>query len=192
MFRHAWRIAAAGLLLITVGANVEAQEIATSFDQLRLRIKAGDTVTVNDASGHAIKGSVASLSPSSIALLWKGGGTTLAEADVTSIRQLKRASLAKGAAWGLGIGSAVGLAVWGGTQVYGSICECSTGNSGASVPLFAALGTGIGVGLAARVREKVVFLRPGKSTAEASALATLTFSPLVTRSRRGVLVSYGF
>jgi hypothetical protein len=183
--RNAWRTAAACLILAALGTTVGAQEPARSFDALPALVKAGDTVTVFDTSGRAIKGTITAISPSSVALRWKDGGTSLAQGDVTRMTRRKRGSIGKGAAWGLGIGTAVGLGVWGGRLVHGSLCECSSGIEGGSVALFAAAGTGMGIAIAARARDQVVFSRSG-------AASRLTVAPLVSRARQGLLITYGF
>ena len=57
------------LLLVASAPMVEAQEIASSFDQLRVLLKRGDSVTVTDRSGREITGRIADLSFSSLVLL---------------------------------------------------------------------------------------------------------------------------
>ncbi|MEO8078553.1 MAG: hypothetical protein ABI818_19665 [Acidobacteriota bacterium] len=184
-FQNARRTAAACLIIVGLGATARAQGPATTFDGLPGFVKVGDTVTVVDSSGREIKGAITALSRSSIALSRRDGSTTLADTEVTRIARWKRGNLAKGAAWGLGIGTAAGLGVWGGTRVHGTLCECSSGIGAGSVGMFAAIGAGMGIAVAARSREQLVFSKSG-------AVSRLTVAPLLTRSRRGVLLTYGF
>ncbi len=185
-FRNASRTAAACLIIVALGATARAQGPATSFDGLPGFVEIGDTVTVVDTSGRAIRGTITALSRSSIALIRKDGPIALAETDVTKIARWKRGNLGKGAAWGVAIGTAAGLGVWGGALLYGSLCECSSGIDGGPVAMFAVLGAGMGIAVAARPREQLVFSKSG------AALSRLTVAPLLTRSRQGVLVAYGF
>lgn len=187
-FRSASRTTAACLIIVALGATARAQGPATSFDGLPGFVKIGDTVTVVDTSGHAIKGTITAISRSSIALLRKDGPIALAETDVTKIARRTRGNLGKGAAWGVGIGTAAGLGVWGGEFLHGSLCECSSsaGTGAGAVAMFAAIGAGMGIAVAARPREQLVFSKSGV------ALSRLAVAPLLTRSRQGVLVAYGF
>jgi hypothetical protein len=183
LLRNAWQVAAACLMLIGVTATAGAQQAATSFDELRALVKAGDTVTVIDTVGHAIRGKVADISSSSIELLRKDGRKTLAEADVNKIRQWKHGDMGKGATWGAGIGGGLGLLF---TVAIAGACECSSDLLVGSVAFYTALGAGIGVVSAARIHEEVIFFKPG------AAPKKVTVSPLIGQKRRGVLVSYTF
>jgi hypothetical protein len=185
LFRNTWQVPAACLMLIVPTATVGAQEAASSFDQLRMLVKAGDTVTVTDTSGHEIKGKIAEISSSSLALATKDGRSTLAEGDVTTISKQRHGSLATGAKWGLGVGGGLGLIV--ALSFLGDGCSDCAAYAVVSGGLYAGLGTGIGVGVsAATMHRKTLFSRPG------AAPSKLTVSPLLTHSRKGVLVSYGF
>ena len=70
------RVVRLGLLLLLPGATCEAQELAGSFDQLRVLLKAGDKVRVTDSTGQEVRGAIADLSSSSLALLLAGSRRT--------------------------------------------------------------------------------------------------------------------
>jgi len=54
-------------------ATASAQEVATSFEQLRSFVKPGDTIYVTGASGHQTKGTLGELSTTSLELLIGNG-----------------------------------------------------------------------------------------------------------------------
>ena len=178
-----WRLVTICWLLIAVAPVVHAQEVATSFDQLRVLIKRGDTVTVTDTSGRAISGQVTDLSSSSIGILMGGHRSNLVEGDVRTISQRRHGDLGTGAKWGFGIGAAFGLFV--------ALTECTGDECHLYSPFIAALygglGSGIGVGVSASIiNQHVIFARPPTASVK------LTLSPLVTHNRQGMIVSLGF
>jgi len=65
-------------LLVTVPAATEAQELAGSFEQLRVLVKTGDTVRVTDGSGQDVRGSIVDLSASALSLRVNGERRTFA------------------------------------------------------------------------------------------------------------------
>src|SRR5262245_13063107 len=104
------RMAAFGLAvgLLSIAAAADAQEVATSFDQLRLAVRLGDTIKVVDGSGHEISGRVLNLTSSSLDLRTSTGEVRLAEDDVHVIRVRRHGDLGHGAKWGFGVGAALG------------------------------------------------------------------------------------
>jgi hypothetical protein len=89
-----------------VAQTAAAQGIAGSFEQLRVLVKPGDTVTVTDAAGKGTKGKIAELSASTLALLAGDTRVELRESDVMTVEQLRTDSLANGAILGVAIGAA--------------------------------------------------------------------------------------
>ena len=68
-FRLAW----GALLLVAVTASTAAaQELAGSFDQLRVLVKPGDTIRVTDGAGQEARGTIAALTSTSLELLVAG------------------------------------------------------------------------------------------------------------------------
>ena len=176
----------ATLLLLTVLATApaaEAQNLAGSFEQLQVLVKPGDTISVTDTTGRELKGQITSLSSSSLDLRVQGASRALSENEITTIRQDRQDSVADGAKWGLGIGAGLGLAA-------GIAIASGDGNASALIPILALVYGGIGAGVGAGVdalmlRNQVIYYKPSNS-------ARLTFSPLVTRERKGVQFSFGF
>jgi hypothetical protein len=172
-------------LLFTIGsATAEAQHLASSFEQLQVLVKAGDAVTVTDSTGRDLTGKIASLSSSSLTLMVEGTRRDLPESEIRTIRQRRQDSLANGAKWGLGIGAGLGLAA-------GFALAAGDGNVSAVIPIiglvYGGLGAGVGAGIDALVLgNQVIYFKPANTSAK------VTVSPLVTRERRGVLLSFGF
>lgn len=97
-------------LVLAVGTMAGAQDVATSFSELRLLTKAGDTVTVTDTRGREVKGRIAVLSPEQLVVTDRAGRHEWAEADVVGIRQRRPDSLLNGALIGMGVGAGIVLA----------------------------------------------------------------------------------
>jgi hypothetical protein len=157
------RLVCFGLLLILPAAG-NAQELAGSFEQLRVLVKQGDTVRVTDAAGEEVRGTVTDLSPSSLALRVGGTRRTFLETDITAIHQRRNDSLANGAKWGFIVGAALG--VLGGVAI---AREYESGGGGAFIPIlgvvYGSIGAGAGAGIDAMNRsEQVIFAWRGKKS----------------------------
>jgi hypothetical protein len=181
---HVQTALALGLGLLIFGlAEVEAQP-ATSFEQLQLLVKAGDTVSVTASSGQVIKGKIAQLSRSSIRLVVKGVPRNFAEVDVSEIKQRRSDSLGNGARNG-----AIAGAVFGVIGAFFSDCRSGScaGDRVAEVAVTTALCTGIGVGIDALIVGTQVVYRPrGRIT------TGFKITPLLTRREKGINVSVSF
>lgn len=160
-----------------------AQQAGT-FDQLRMLVKPGDTVLVNDASGRGLRGRIVSLSSSSLRIDVNGILHDFAQNDVRVIRQHRRDPLSNGATIGALIGA--GFA----TAAIISFCrndECGPGAAVWIVGVYAAIGAGAGVGVDALiVREKTIFraAQPGS--------ARLRLEPLIRRGTKSLSVILSF
>jgi hypothetical protein len=187
--RTRWIAAAALTALSLTASSAGAQDaVATSLDQMKMLVRAGDTVTITDgASGRRTTGQLADFSDATVGVLVDGTRHEIGFADVATIHQRRSASLGKGAKIGFGMG-----ALFGAFGALGLVGECNH-NCGAAVPFIVAavlgegaFGAGVGVGVAAITKhDQLVYTRPASS-------ARLTVSPFATQSRRGVAVSLGF
>lgn len=146
-------------LFITLPAAASAQELAGSFEQLRVLVKAGDTVRVTDATGEELRGTITDLSSSSLSLRVGSTRRTFLENDVTAIHQRRNDSLANGARWGFVVGAALG--VLGGITI---ATEYENGGGVAFIPIlglvYGSIGAGAGAGIDAMNRsEQPIYAR---------------------------------
>jgi|SRR5262245_22848145 len=158
---------------------------ATSFEQLRILIQPGDSITLTDRAGMRISGKVRSLSDTSLEMDFGSERRAFVESDVTTIRQRRGDSLANGALWGLGVGAAIGTA---GAMLVGLDCygsgNCAAVAAGA-IGTYAALGAGIGVGIDSLIKGHKVIYRTGSTT-------RLNVAPLLSARSKGVMLSVDF
>ena len=171
------RVLLSALVVAVAAPVVDAQEPATSLDQLRVLVKPGDTVTVTDETGRETKGKIASLTPASLELAVDGGLRSFAENDVRVVRQRRQDSLRNGALWGLGAGAAFGA--------IGFVEGPEVGV--ASTALYAGIGVGIGVGIDAALKStQTILFNPARTQ------AGLTLRPVMSDRRVGMSASLSF
>ena len=178
------RIVIALAVVLGLGSVTPAggQELAASFNQLRVLVKAGDTLTVTDSDGREVQGKLANLSPTSLDMIINGQPRALQESQVLTIRLKRADSLANGAKIGFGIGVVFG--------VIGGLAVSDEFGAGA-LPFLAltygALGTGIGVGVdALSLSNDVIFSRPSGRT------VTLRAMPVIAPHARGLRLALSF
>ena len=178
-----WCVTTLCLLLTAAAPMAEAQGVASSFEQLRVLVRPGDTVSVTDTTGREITGTIADLSSSSVALLVAGSRRDLLESEVRTIRQRRPDSLANGALWGLAIGAGTALSI----MLIPIEDGVSYGVQVLPLAMFAGAGAGIGVGVDAMIAgRQVIYAKPAGSSPR------VRVSPLLTREHKGLLVSLGF
>ena len=172
----------AAVLVLGTTWPVGAQELASSFDQLRVLIKAGDTLIIAGRDGQETRGRMVRLTGISLELDVDGATRVLQEDAVATIRHRHQDSLANGAK--IGFGAGVGFGALAAVAIAGDI------GSAAAVPIvlvYGAMGAGIGVGIDGMLSsDKVIFSRPGPVRAR------LGISPVVGQGRRGVRLTLGF
>ena len=173
---------AVGVLLAGVGTSVEAQEVATSIDQLGSLVKPGENVTVTDNSGRQLTGRIATLSASSLALLVDGNERAIAETDVATIYQHHRDSLINGTVFGAVIGAASGAVL---TALMSEDSDTLADHWG-WVSLFAGLGAGTGLGIDAVIPGRRIIYERAKRA------GLYSVSPMLTATRRGVRMTVSF
>ncbi len=175
--------------IMTVAALVcgvspaHAQELASSFDQLRVLVKAGDRLTITGSNGQITRGQLVSLSGTTLALETDAGTRTWSQDVVASILRRQPDSLGNGAKIGFGIGAGFGALI-------GFAMADAFGSAGA-VPgvilIYGAMGTGIGVWIdGARKSDQLVFSRPVTQSGR------LSVRPIGGRGTGGVQVSLAF
>jgi hypothetical protein len=176
------------LMLAAIPRGVAGQEIAGSFEQLRVLVKAGDKVSVAHATGSETKGTIVDMSAAALALLVAGERREILAQEISTIRHRRDDSLANGAKMGFTIGAGLGLLA--GVQVASRFNGIGAAHITAVSLLYGALGTGIGVGLDALItREQVIFAARASA---AGAPDSIRIRPVFTGEGRGLVLSIGF
>ena len=173
------------LLLCAGGTRVEAQGVASSFEQLGVLVKPGDKITVVDAAGGKTEGRIWNLSRDTLTLTTPAGPRQLGEVNVTEIRQRRGDSLKNGAIIGAVAGTAyfVTMAALLGDSDGGDVI---IGAAVAGGVVFAGIGAAAGVGIDALItRKQVIYRKNSRDT-------RVSVSPLFGRGRRGAAVTVKF
>ena len=183
MKRNGWIFLAGFLMLLLVAMECSAQQ-ATSFDQLPLLVKPGDSVYVTDFSGNTVKGRISQLSSTSLGLTVNGKRRDLLQTDVSYIRQWRSDPLKNGALIGLGVGAGLGTFL----VVYACSYEGGCGPEAvAGVFTTAGIGTAIGVGLDALIPAKQTIYQNQNRISR-----KVHFAPILNRKDKGVKVAFSF
>lgn len=173
------------LLLCGGGAQVEAQGIVSSFDQLAVLVKPGDKISVVDVSGRETEGRIGTLSRDAMTLVTEAGPRVLGEADVAKIRQRRGDSLRNGAIIGAVAATAYFLTA-AALLSDSDGGEVIVGTAVAGGVLFAGMGAAAGAGIDALIaRRQVIYQKP----AGRSRVGVL---PMFRHGRRGAAVSVTF
>ena len=164
------------VLILLAAGSVDAQVIAGNFDQLRVLVKSGDTLTVTDGGGTRSRGRLIDVAASSFELDIAGTRRLFQDIDVNLIEKRSADSLRNGALIGLAIGGGVfGLAIGTATRDWGLAVGGGL--------IYAGIGAGIGVGIDALIEgERVIYTASRPKP-------TLNFAPTFGRAGRGVVLS---
>ena len=169
---------------ITAWTATAAAQTAESFEQLRVLVQPGETVSIKDTTGAISHGRVAALSSTSLTLQGSTFTREFLEEQVLSIARRRQDPLGNGALVGLAVGGGLAIAAGGSTcngDDWVNLCE------GGTVLLLAGmwggLGAAIGLGIDALiVREHPVYRAPVQEL-------RISVQPIFSAGRRGVLVS---
>jgi hypothetical protein len=176
------QIARIAALIVLAAGSAEAQELAGTFDQLRVLVKPGDTLTIVDNSGQRAQGKLLSLSASSLELTVSGAKRQFLSTEINTIEKRGPDSLKNGALIGLGIGAGFGAAAL--IAVAADDEFVDGGFVAVAAVLYAGIGAGIGTGVDALIEgRRVIYAR------SMSSRATLSLTPMLSGPRKGVLVS---
>jgi hypothetical protein len=177
--------AALVVMLAAIGmpGTAWAQATVTSFDQLPVRLKVGQMVSVTDTAGAEQKGKILDLSPTALTLAVDGTRHEFPAARVSAIKKRQRDSLLNGALIGLAVGVGV-------TVLAASACEDDLGDCYVmGLLIFGGIGTGAGIGidLATKGKMQTIYQAPS-----ASAGLRVTVAPFVVPHRQGVAIRVSF
>ena len=174
------------LLLCAGTTRVDAQGVASSFDQLSVLVKPGDKISIVDMTGREAEGRIGKLSRDELTLVTKAGARQLGQRDVAQIRQRRSDSLQNGAIIGAAAGAGYSLGML--------ALVASMADGGGPIPIgvvtgmvvFTGMGAAAGAGTDALItRRQVIYEKPGGG-------GTVSISPLFLDGRRGVAVSVKF
>jgi hypothetical protein len=173
------------LLLCAGGTRVEAQGVASSFDQLGVLVKPGDKISVVDLAGSEAEGRIGKLSRDTLTLVTETGPRQFGELEVAKIRQRRGDSLKNGAIIGAAAGTAYFLTIAAllGQSDGGEVIMSTAVAWGV---LSAGMGAAAGVGIDALItRRQVIYQMPAGEN-------RVSVSPLFSHARRGVAVTVRF
>jgi hypothetical protein len=161
-FVSSCRATAIALFTLLVPLGAAAQIVATSFDELRLKVGPGDRVVVTDASGREAKRTVVEMSASVLAV--RNGETRreFAENGVRRITQERADGLLNGVLIGAISGAVAGVAL---------ACVLAEGSSCAFAGLpYGAVGLFAGLGIDAAIGRSTLIYEapPGRMLARAA------------------------
>ena len=186
--------ALAGVVMLAgLVESASAQDIATSFDQLRGQLKPGQTIIVKGSNGRTTRGKLGELSPTEIEILVRETGLDgrdvfkprprLSEKDVAEIEIEQSDSLLNG--------TLIGLAAGGWPWLF-CLKDCYYNEAGAEhlLPtIFAyttAIGAGLGLVIDHSIKDRVtVFLAPERRIG-------LHIAPILSATATGLQMSFRF
>jgi hypothetical protein len=175
------------VLLLCLGATpVDAQNVASSFDQLTALVNPRDKIIVVDLAGGETQGRIAALSGDKLTLVTPAGPRELGEALVAEIRQRRRDSLQNGAVIGAAAGAGYGLAMLTLASIYGDGGDLMPASVVTGMVIFTGTGAAIGAGIDALIARTQTIYR------KRSGAARLSVSPLFGGGRRGAAVTIDF
>jgi hypothetical protein len=126
--------------------------VAGSFDELRFKVKAGDTVYITDGSKSEQKARILDLSASSVAVSIDGVRRDVVESNVSRIRQRLPDARKNGALIGFLVGATANTALAKALESPGG--SCSGGCVAGSVVFGGGLGALVGLGIDAMIQGK--------------------------------------
>lgn len=168
-------------------SQANAQTVAASFDELRLKVKAGDTVYITEDTGKSEqKARILDLSASSVAVSIGGVRRDVVESNVSRIRQRLPDSRKNGALIGFLVGAAANTAL---AKTLASPPEsCSGGCVAGSVLFGGGLGALAGLGIDALIQGKKDIYVKGASRSS----QRVVVRPSVTSQTKSLDISLRF
>jgi hypothetical protein len=173
-------IAAVAFLFLTAASGAQAQAIARSFDELRLKVAPGDAIYVTDTDGSERRARLLELSSSTLVLDFGRDSRTFTERDVQRIRKRAPDSLWTGALIGAGVGAALGAFAVSFSE------DCTYRFSSCAGPALSmtAMAAGIGIGIDALIQGRKVIYEPGSRKAPG-----VSVRPMLAPGKASVVVA---
>jgi hypothetical protein len=174
-------------LAVLMAAPVTGQTVAASFDELRFKVKAGDTVYVTDDSGKSEQEArILDLSASSLAVSIGSVRHDLVESNVKRIRQRLPDTKKNGALIGFLVGAAGSTA--GAKALESPPGSCSGGCVAVNVLYGGGLGALVGLGIDALTQgRKDIYVRGARRSSQ-----DVNVRPSVTSQAKELNISLRF
>ena len=167
--------------MMLVPAPAGAQALATSFKELQLKVKPGDSIYVTEGTAPEQGATIVEVSASTLVVSMGGRQQNLSEQAVTRIRQRLPDPLWNGAAIGAGVYLGV-IALAAGAA--GGFEDCDAGCWAVNGALAAGIGAAIGVGIDALVKgRKTIYQSDSKGARR------VVIRPFVGADARGAALS---
>ena len=141
------------LLLAGQQLSVAAQQLPSTLPDLRTSMWHGETVSVINRAGAAVKGRVVKITDDAITLSVDGQTHTVNGSDVGWITR-RRAHAGRGALLGLSVGAALGFFTYVHGRDYCETCGADTGFAFVLGAMFGGIGGGIGAGVGAAIHSE--------------------------------------
>ena len=162
------------------GSTPVAASAQTDADEIRRRVKDGQTILIVDDQGLELRGRIVGLTADALMLRVGHDRTDVPYERIVRIDRPHDGKL-DGTLIGLGVGAGLGLIAAAATDDsnWGSPSRGHVALVGSL--MFGGIGAAVGLGLDAAIRRETnIYRRPG---------ATLSLSPTLGRSRRGVAIA---
>ena len=181
------RRAAFVVLALALATAAGGQTVATNFEELRFKVKAGDTVYLTDDSGKSERRArVLDLTDSLLVVSIGGARHELVENAVTRIRQRLPDSKKNGALIGFLVGGAGSTA--GAVALASPAGSCRGGCVASNVLYGGGIGALVGVGVDALIQRPRDVYRAGRGRASADTVVR----PMFSSHEKGFSVSFRF
>lgn len=182
------RISRIGVLPLAIVSGLVAASLASAqpparnLTELRLKVKAGDTIYITEEDRRERTGRIVDMTPETLTVSFDGVPRALPESSIQRIRQRKPDSLWTGGLIGAAVGMGLGLAA----ASFSEECSHQPGSSGCVGPVLSmtGLGTAVGIGVDALIQGRAVIYETPR--------LRVRVSPLLSPGQVGVRLSMQF
>jgi hypothetical protein len=186
MKRYMAAMMTVGLATALWGTPPAAAQQVSSFEQLQVLVKPGDTVTVTDMTGTTTKGKIESVTAESLRLSANDIVREFSQKDARLVQHRKSDSLKNGAIIGAVTGGGAAAVMVG--VLCAAFGDCPVAGVVGYIGAFAAVGAGAGVGVDALITSRhTLYQSPGTA-----ALNRFQVKPLISADKKGAAVSFSF
>jgi hypothetical protein len=169
-------IAILAWIVMLLPARADAQAIAQTLDELRLKVRIDDIVYVRDETGREQRAEIISLTPDLLIVSMGGARREFTDRSTLRIRKRQSDSPWTGGIIGAGVGAGFGVLA----ASFSEECSHNTASASCAGPILwlTGLGMGVGLGIDALIQGRKVIYEPTRRNAR------LAVTPLI--GKRGV------